>query len=221
MRSLQAVLARDLTIALRRKGDALTALFFFVIVVSLFPMAVGADPALLRTLGPGVLWVAALLSSILGLHRLFADDHADGTLEQLALSPRAFPVLVAGKILAHWLVTGLPLVLLAPLLALEFGLGTEAMPAIVGGLLLGTPLLSLLGAIGAALALGLRGAGALLPLLVLPLYVPALVFGAGAVQASEAGLDPRAHLALLAAMLVVAAFFVPFAVAGALRIAIE
>lgn len=221
MDSLRAVLARDLTIALRRKADALTALFFFVIVASLFPMAVGADPALLRTLGPGVLWVAALLSSILGLHRLFADDHADGTLEQLALSPRAFPALVAGKILAHWLVTGLPLVLLAPVLALEFGLGTEAMPAIVGGLLLGTPLLSLLGAIGAALTLGLRGAGALLPLLVLPLYVPTLIFGAGAVQASEAGLDPRAHLALLAAMLVVAAFFVPFAVAGALRIAIE
>jgi heme exporter protein B len=221
MDSLKAMLARELTIALRRKGDALTSLFFFVIVVSLFPLGIGAEPAMLRTIGPGVLWVAALLSSMLGLHRLFADDHADGTLEQLALSPGAFPVLVAGKVLAHWLVTGLPLVVLAPLLALQFGLGAEAMPAIVAGLLLGTPLLSLLGAIGAALTLGLRGAGALLPLLVLPLYVPTLVFGAGAVQASEAGLDPRAHLALLAAMLVVAAFFVPLAVSSALRIALE
>src|SRR6516164_1633982 len=202
MRTLWAILRRELLLAMRRKSDAVTALFFFVIVTSLFPLGIGPEPRLLRTIGPGVLWVAALLSTLLGLHRLFADDLADGTLEQMALSPPAFVWLVGGKILMHWIVTGLPVVLLAPLLGLQYDLDTRSLGPLTLGLLLGTPLLSMIGAIGAALTLGLRGGGALLALLVLPLNIPALVFGAGAVEAQVAGLDYSGHLSLLAAMLV-------------------
>jgi len=219
--SFLAVLHREFLLALRRKSDVLTVLFFFVIVTSLFPLAIGPEPRLLRTIGPGVLWVAALLSTLLGLHRLFADDLADGTLEQMALSPPAFVWLVGGKILMHWIVTGLPVVLLAPLLGLQYDLDTRSLGPLTLGLLLGTPLLSMIGAIGAALTLGLRGGGALLALLVLPLNIPALVFGAGAVEAQIAGLDYTGHLSLLAAMLVAAAFFAPLAVTAAIRIALE
>jgi heme exporter protein B len=221
MNSLSAILHRELTLAMRRKSDVFTALTFFVIVASLFPLAIGPEPALLRKIGPGVVWVAALLSTQLGLHRLFAEDHADGTLEQMALSPTPFSWLVAGKILGHWVVTGLPLVVVAPVIGLQFDLGTDAMVTMTIGLLIGTPLLSMIGAIGAALTLGLRGGGALLSLLVLPLYVPALVFGAGAVEARMTGLDDAGHLALLGAMSIVALFFAPLAVTAALRIALE
>ena len=221
MRTLWAILRRELLLAMRRKSDAVTALFFFVIVTSLFPLGIGPEPHLLRKIGPGVLWVAALLSTLLGLHRLFADDHADGTLEQMALSPTPFAWLTAGKVLAHWSMTGLPLVLLAPVLGMQFGLDAGALGILTLSLLLGTPLLSMIGAIGAALTLGVRGGGALLSLLVLPLYVPALVFGAGAVEAQTAGLNYSGHLALLAAMVVVALFFAPLAVTAALRIALE
>ena len=216
-----AVIRRDLLVAMRCKTEVLTALFFFVIVTSLFPLGIGPEPALLRKIAPGVLWVAALLATMLGLQRMFAADHADGTLEQMALSPSPLALLVGGKIVSHWLVSGLPLVLIAPILGIQFDLDRAALGVLMLALLLGTPLLSLIGAIGAALTLGVRGGGVLLSLLVLPLYVPALIFGAGAVQAQMAGLDYGGHLSLLAALLALAAFFAPWATTAALRIALE
>jgi heme exporter protein B len=216
-----AIVRRDLLLAMRRKSEVLTALFFFIIVVSLFPLGIGPEPALLKKIAPGILWVAALLSTMLSLNRLFATDHADGTLEQLVLSPTPLGLLVAGKIAAHWLTSGLPLVLLAPVLGIQFDLDTSALGILVVALLLGTPLLSLIGAIGAALTLGVRGGGVLLSLLVLPLYIPALIFGAGAVEAHISGLGATGHLSLLAALLVLAAFFAPWATTAALRISLE
>jgi heme exporter protein B len=221
MRALLAVARRDLLLAMRRKAEVLTALFFFVIVTSLFPLGIGPEPALLHQIAPGVLWVGALLATMLGLQRMFAADHADGTLEQMALSPTPLALLVGGKNLAHWLVSGLPLVVLAPLLGLQFDLNAGAMGVLALGLLLGTPVLSLVGSIGAALTLGVRGGGALLSLLVLPLYIPTLIFGAGAVQAHNAGQSVGGHLSLLAALLVLALFFAPWATTAALRIALE
>jgi heme exporter protein B len=215
------IVRRDLALALRRRADVFTTLFFYVVVVSLFPLGVGPVPALLRTMAPGILWVAALLAAMLSLARLFAPDHADGTLEQMLLSPEPLTVLVAGKIVAHWLVAGLPLVLLAPLLALQFDLAPRPIAVLFMSLLIGTPVLSLFGAIGGALTLGLRGGGALVALLVLPLYVPVLIFGAGAVGAESAGLDGGAHLALLGALLAGACALAPWATARALRIALE
>jgi heme exporter protein B len=216
-----AIIHRDLLLAMRRKSEVLTALFFFIIVVSLFPLGIGPEPILLKKIAPGVLWVAALLSTMLSLNRLFANDHADGTLEQLVLSPTPLGLLVAGKIAAHWLTAGLPLVLLAPVLGLQFDLDTSALWILIAALLLGTPLLSLIGSIGAALTLGVRGGGVLLSLLVLPLYVPALIFGAGAVEAHISGLGAGGHLSLLAALLALAAFFAPWATTAALRISLE
>ena len=216
MKALLAVARRDLLLAMRRKAEVLTALFFFVIVTSLFPLGIGADPALLRKIAPGVLWVGALLATMLGLQRMFAADHADGTLEQMALQPTPLGLLVGGKNLAHWLVSGLPLVVLAPLLGLQFDLDATSLGVLAFGLLLGTPVLSLIGSIGAALTLGVRGGGVLLSLLVLPLYIPTLIFGAGAVQAHASG-----HLSLLAALLALALFFAPWATTAALRIALE
>jgi heme exporter protein B len=221
MKAVFAIIRRDLLLAMRRKSEVLTALFFFIIVTSLFPLGIGPEPALLRKIAPGILWVAALLATMLGLTRLFAPDHADGTLEQLALSPTPLGLLIAGKIVAHWLTTGLPLVLLAPVLGIQFDLDVEALGILVVALLLGTPLLSLIGAIGAALTLGVRGGGVLLSLLVLPLYVPTLIFGAGAVEMVTSGLSAAGHLSLLAALLAVAAFFAPWATTAALRIALE
>lgn len=221
MNAVLAIIRRDLLLAMRRKSEVLTALFFFIIVVSLFPLGIGPDSALLKQIAPGIIWVAALLATMLGLARLFAPDHADGTLEQMVLAPAPLGLLVVGKIIAHWITTGLPLVLLAPVLGIQFGLETEALGVLVIALLLGTPLLSLIGSIGAALTLGLRGGGVLLSLLVLPLYVPTLIFGAGAVDAHVSGLGAGGHLSLLAALLVLAAFFAPWATTAALRIALE
>lgn len=221
MRALLATVRRDLLLAMRRKTEVLTALFFFVIVTSLFPLGIGPDTPLLRKIGPGVLWVGALLSSMLGLQRLFAADHADGTLEQMLLSPTPLALLVSGKIIAHWLVAGLPLVLLAPVLGLQYQLDAGALGVLTLALLLGTPVLSLIGAIGAALTLGVRGGGPLLSLLVLPLYVPALIFGAGAVYAHISGLGATGHLSLLVALLLLAVFFAPWAATAALRTALE
>ncbi len=218
---LAAVLRRDLRVALRRRADTLAALFFFVIVASLFPIGVGPEPALLARLGGGVVWVAALLASMLSLARLFNDDFHDGTLEQLLLAPVPLPLLVGAKVAAHWLSSGALLALVSPLLALQYGLSGEATLALLAGLLLGTPLLSLIGAIGAALTVGVRGGGVLLSLLVLPLYVPVLIFGAGAVDAVQAGLAVSGHFSLLGAMLVAALFLAPWAAAVALRIAVE
>jgi heme exporter protein B len=216
-----SILRRDLLLAMRRKAEVLTALFFFVIVSSLFPLGIGPEPSLLRKIGPGVLWVGALLATMLGLQRMFATDHADGTLEQMVLSSAPLPLLVAGKIAAHWVVSGLPVVLLAPLLGLQFDLDAEALVVLTVGLLVGTPVLSLLGAIGAALTLGVRGGGALLSLLVLPLYIPTLIFGAGAVQAHLSGQGAGGHLSLLGALLAVSLFFAPWATTAALRISLE
>jgi heme exporter protein B len=208
---------RDLRLAFRRRGEWANALVFFVIAASLFPLGVGPELALLRTMAPGVVWVCALLASMLALERLFAGDHADGTLEQMLLSQAPLGVIVVGKVLAHWLVAGLPLVLAAPLLALQFGLDGQSIVVLIAALLLGTPTLSLVGAAGAALILGARGGGALLSLMVLPLYIPVLIFGAGAVTAS----DPRAHLMLLAGMLFLSLALAPWATAAALRIALD
>jgi len=219
--ALAAVIRRDLLLALRRKSDVLTTLFFFVIVVSLFPLGIGPEMAMLRKIAPGVLWVAALLATMLSLPRLFAADHADGTLEQMALSAMPLGVLVAGKIVAHWLLSGLPLALLAPVLGLQFDLETDALAILIVSLLIGTPALSGIGAIGAALTLGLRGGGVLLSLLTLPLYIPALIFGAGAVEAEISGLGAAGHLSLLAALLTLSTFFAPWATTAALRIAME
>lgn len=221
MNALVSILRRDLLLAMRRKAEVLTALFFFVIVSSLFPLGIGPEPSLLRKIGPGVLWVGALLATMLGLQRMFATDHADGTLEQMVLSSAPLPLLVAGKIAAHWVVSGLPVVVLAPLLGLQFDLDAEALVVLTVGLLVGTPVLSLLGAIGAALTLGVRGGGALLSLLVLPLYIPTLIFGAGAVQAHLSGQGAGGHLSLLGALLAVSLFFAPWATTAALRISLE
>ena len=221
MKALLGVLRRDLLLAMRRKAEVLTALFFFVIVSSLFPLGIGPEPALLRKIGPGVLWVGALLATMLGLQRMFAADHADGTLEQMVLSSAPLPLLVAGKIAAHWVVSGLPVVVLAPVLGLQFDLDADALVVLTAGLLVGTPVLSLLGAIGAALTLGVRGGGALLSLLVLPLYIPTLIFGAGAVQAQLSGQGAGGHLSLLGALLAVSLFFAPWATTAALRISLE
>jgi heme exporter protein B len=219
--ALRAVLLRDLRIALRRRVDTGSALVFFVIVVSLFPLGVGPQFELLRRMGPGVVWVAALLASMLAMGRLFADDHADGTLEQMLLSPVPLALLVLAKTAAHWLSSGLLLVLVSPLLALQFDLGAEAAGVLFLSLLIGTPLLSLIGAIGAALTVGLRGAGVLLSLLVLPLCTPVLIFGAGAVESAMAGMGTTAHFSLLGAMLLPGLFLAPIAAAAALRIALE
>ena len=219
--ALRCVVMRDLTLAMRRRADVLTTLFFFVIVVSLFPLGVGPEMDTLRLMGPGVVWVAALLASMLSLGRLFSGDYIDGTLEHLVLAPQPLTVLVLGKILAHWLVSGVPLVLIAPLLGIQYGLPADALGVLVLSLVLGTPVLRLIGAVGAALTLGLRGGGVLVSLLVLPLYIPVLIFGAGAVDAQVTGLGPQAHLSLLGAFLVPAVVFAPWAAGWALRISLE
>ena len=221
LKLIHAIAARDLRLALRRRADIVSALFFFIIVVSLFPLGVGPEPVLLRKLAPGVLWVAALLATMLSLPRLFADDHRDGTLEQLALAPHPLGLVVLGKVIAHWLVSGLPLTLLAPLLGVQFDLSGEALGMLTLSLLLGTPALSGIGAIGAALTLGVRGGGVLLSLLILPLYIPVLIFGSGAVEAVVAGMSAQAHLSLLGALTLGSVFFAPWPTAAALRIALE
>lgn len=217
----RALVRRELRVALRRWSDGVAALAFLVIVVSLLPLGIGGEPALMQRVGGGVVWVAALLASMLSLARLFTDDQLDGTLDQLLLAACPLPGLVLAKVLVHWLVTGLPVVLVSPLLALQFDLPGPAVAALTLTLLLGTPVLSLVGAIAAALTVGVRGAGVLLSLLVLPLYVPVLVFGATAVDAAATGLGVGAHASLLGALLVLTLFFAPWAAAAALRISLE
>lgn len=221
LRTLRLVIYRDLLLAMRRRADIANALLFFVIVVSLFPFGVGPEVNLLRAVAPGVLWVAALLASMLALSRMFAQDFADGSLEQMLLSPAPLTVVVLGKVIAHWLLTGLPLVALSPVLALQFDMPTAAIPILVATLALGTPVLSLIGAIGAALTLGVRGSGVLTALLVLPLYIPVLILGAGAVDAAAGGLDVSAHLSLLGALLLFALACALWPIGAALRIAVE
>lgn len=215
------VLRRDLLLAFRRRSDVATTLFFFLIVSSLFPLGIGPEPAVLSSIAPGVLWVAALLAGMLSLTRLFAADFADGSLEQMLLAPQPLALLVLAKIFAHWLICGLPVVLLAPIIGLQYALPNDALLVLVFALLLGTPALSLIGAIGAALTLGVRGSGLLVALLVLPLYIPVLIFGAGAVAASQHGMSSQAHLSLLAACSLLALVLAPMATAAALRISVE
>lgn len=218
---LVLVIRRDLVLAMRRRADVLTTLIFFVMVVSLFPLGVGPEMDMLRKMAPGVLWVAALLSSMLSLGRLFSADYLDGTLEQMMLAPQSLSMLVLGKMTAHWMVSGLPLVLMAPVLGVQFDMSAQALGVLIVGLLLGTPVLSMIGAIGAALTLGLRGGGVLLSLLVLPLCIPVLIFGTGAVEAVSTGLSVVSHLSLLSALLVLASVFTPWVTAQALRISME
>jgi heme exporter protein B len=216
-----ALLLRDLRLALRRRGEAALPLGFFLVVAGLQPLGVNPEPGLLREIGPGVLWMAALLSALLPLPTLFAVDHADGTLELLLLSGAPVWLLALSKAAAHWLVSGAPLVLLAPLLGLMYGLDAPALAVLSLGLLLGTPVLSLVGTLGAALTTGLRSAGSLILLLVLPLSVPVLIFGAGSVQAMQAGQPAAPHLSLLGAQLILTLMTAPPLIALALRIAVE
>lgn len=220
-RTFAAVVRRDLLLAARQRADVANTLLFFVVVVTLAPLGVGPEINTLRTIAPGVVWVAALLASILSLNRLFALDFADGTLEQLLLTREPLAAVVLAKVAAHWLVTGLPITIMAVPLGVMFDLSAASTATLAAALLVGTPSLSLLGAVGAALTLGLRGGGVLLSLLVLPLNVPVLIFGAGAVEAVAGGLSPEAHLLLLGALSLVTSVLAPWAVAAALRISLE
>jgi heme exporter protein B len=212
---------RDLMLAWRRRADVLATFFFFVLVVSLFPLGIGPETETLRTIAPGVIWVAALLASMLSLGRLFGNDYQDGSLEQILLTPQPHYLVVLAKILSQWVISELPLVIVAPLLGVQFGLSQNTLGIVALSLLLGTPVLSLIGAIGAALTLGLRAATVLVALLVLPLYIPVLIFGAGAISASLAGLEARPYLLLQGATLLVSLVFAPWATSAALRISVE
>jgi heme exporter protein B len=215
------IIRRDLLLAIRQKSDVFNTLFFFVVVVTMVPLGIGPEPSLLRDVAAGVVWVAALLAAILSLPRLFANDYADGTLEQMLLSAEPLSLIVLGKAIAHWLATGLPLTLMAIILGIIFDLEPVAIGALVASLAIGTPVLSLIGAIGAALTLGLRGGGVLTSLLVLPLYIPVLIFGAGSVGAAASGLGATAYFLLLSAFLLFAAVLAPWTASVALRISIE
>jgi len=218
---LLATSHRDLLLARRRRVEALLPLGFFVVAAGLFPLGVGPEPQTLRTIAPGVVWVCALLAAMLSMTQMFASDHADGSLEQMLLAPQPLVAIVAGKVFAHWLTTGLPLVLAAPLLGVLFDMSGPAIITLAATLLIGTPVLSLLGAVGAALTLGLRSGGALVFLLVLPLTIPTLIFGTGAVGAIDSGLSPRAHFSLLGALLIFTGLGAPLATAAALRISLD
>ena len=221
MHAFGATLVHDLKLAWRRRDGLVATLVFFVIAASLFPLAIGPDPQQLRALAPGILWVTALLASMLSLSRLFAADHAEGSLEQMLLSPAPLALLVLAKFCAHWLTSGLPLLVLTPVLAQQYSLPAGATWMLAASLLIGTPVLSLIGAVGAALTLGVRGGAVLLCIRVLPLCVPVLVFGAGAGAAADAGLDVMPQLSLLGACLALALCLCPPAAAAGLRIAME
>ncbi|WP_280156111.1 heme exporter protein CcmB [Piscinibacter sp. XHJ-5] len=216
-----ALYLRDLRLAMRRRIEALLPIAFFVVAISLFPLGVGPEPQTLRQMGPGIVWVCALLAAMLSVTNLFAGDFADGSLEQLLLTGHSAVVVAAAKAAAHWTLTGLPLVVAAPLFGLLFDADGRSLATLALSLLLGTPMLSLLGSVGAALTLGLRSAGVLIILLVLPLSIPALIFGTGAVAAVEAGQSPEAHYSILGALLIFTALTAPPAAAAALRISVE
>lgn len=218
---LLAVARRDLLLARRRRVEALLPLGFFIVAAGLFPIGVGPEPQTLRQIAPGVVWVCALLAAMLSVTQMFASDLQDGSLEQMLLAPGPLLALVAGKVLAHWLSSGLPLVIASPLIGVLFGMQASAIATLTVTLLLGTPILSLMGAVGAALTLGLRSGAALVFLLVLPLTVPALIFGTGAVVAVDSGLSAQAHLSLLGALLIATALGAPLATAAALRISLD
>jgi len=212
------VLQRDLTIAMRHKDDIINPLLFFIIVITLFPLGIGPEAQTLSRIAPGIIWVAALLSTLLSLDRLFKSDHEDGSLEQMLLSPQPTFVLVLAKIVAHWLITGLPLILIAPLLAVLLHLNEQCYGALMLTLLLGTPVLSLLGAIGVALTVGIKKGGILLSLLVLPLYIPVLIFATSAIDTAALGLPYSGQLAIIAALFFSSLTLAPFAVGAALKV---
>jgi heme exporter protein B len=220
-RAFALLLKRDLTLAVRHRAEMVNPLLFFILVTSLFPLGVGANPNLLQAIGPGVIWVAALLAALLSLDNIFRSDFEDGTLEQFLLSSHPVSILVLAKVTAHWLVTGLPLLLVSPLLGVLLGLTGDGIRILMLTLLLGTPVLSLLGAVGVALTVGLRKGGMILSLLVLPLYVPLLIFAASAVDMAAAGLPVSAHLLFISALLVLALSLSPPATAAALRISLS
>lgn len=215
------VVRRDLRLAARQRADVLNTVLFFVVVVAIAPFGTGPEPGTLRTIGPGIVWIAALLATIVSLPRLFAHDHADGTLEQMLLATEPLTVLALAKTVAHWLTTGLPIVVMSPLLAAVFDLPGAETLVLTASLALGTPALSMIGAVGAALTLGLRGGAVLVTLLVLPLYVPVLIFGAGAVEAVAGGIAPTPYLLLLAAFSLITLATAPWAAAVGLRISLE
>lgn len=219
--SITQVIRRELLIAFRRQADVFNPLWFFIIVITLFPLAVGPEPKLLARIAPGIVWVAALLAALLSMERLFRDDFADGSLEQMMLMPTPLPVLVFAKVIAHWLLTGLPLIIISPLLAILLSFDWSTWLAVVLTLLLGTPTLSFVGAIGVALTVGLRKGGVLLSLLILPLYIPVLIFATSAIDAASLGMAYNGQLALMGAMLVGSATMAPFAIAASLRISVN
>ena len=221
MSAFAQLVARDLRLALRQRADAGMVVLFFVLTASLFPFAVGPESNLLARLAPGVIWVTALLAVLLSLERLFLADYEDGSLELLALAPLPLEATVLAKALAHWLTTGLPLVVAAPLLALLYNMDAAGLPMLVLAMALGSPSLSLIGAVGAALTLGARRGGVLIPLLVLPLNIPVLIFGVAAIDAELAGLSARPHLLFLGALFLVSLVTAPLAGAAALRQALE
>ncbi|MDO6459504.1 heme exporter protein CcmB [Granulosicoccaceae sp. 1_MG-2023] len=216
-----AQLRRDLLVAFRNRSEALNPLMFFVLVTLLFPLGVGPSANLLQTIAPGVLWVAALLAALLSLDSLFRSDYEDGTLVQLVLSPQPLGLLVVARVFAHWLMSAVPLLLLSPLLAVSLNMTPRAIPVLMLTLLLGTPVFSVIGAIGVALTVGLRRSGMLLALLVIPLYIPVLIFGAGAVDAAASGLPVTGQLYILAALLVLSLTLAPVAIAAALRMSVS
>lgn len=216
-----SVIRRDLLLALKQKSDIVQTLFFFVVVVTLVPLGVGAETNLLRSMAPGVVWVAALLAALLSLPRLFAHDWADGTLEQMLISAEPLTVIVLAKVSAHWLVTGVPMTVFSLVFGVMFDLPAEETWVLTAALALGTPVLSLVGAIGAALTLGLRAGSVLTSLLVLPLYIPVLVFGAGAAVQVAMSVSPAAYLMVTGALTLFALAAAPFAVAAALRISMQ
>ncbi|MFI8416775.1 heme exporter protein CcmB [Serratia sp. NPDC078593] len=215
------LLRRELKIAFRKSAEIVNPLWFFLIVITLFPLGVGPEPQLLARIAPGIIWVAALLASLLSLERLFRDDFIDGSLEQMLLLPTPLPITVLGKVCAHWVVTGLPLLILSPLAALLLSLDFNTWLAVALTLLLGTPTLSFIGAIGVGLTVGLRKGGVLLSLLVLPLYVPVLIFATGTIDAASMNMPIDGYLAILGAMLAGSATLAPFATAAALRVSVH
>lgn len=219
--AIAALIRRDLLLAFRHRGELANPLLFFAMIVTLYPLGVSPEPELLRIVAPGVIWIAALLAALFSLENLFRSDFDDGALEQMALSPHPLAILVLARVFAHWLVSGLPMLLLAPLLALQLGLNSAAIQALEATLALGTPLLSLVGAIGVALTVGLRRGGMLLTLLVMPLYTPVLIFATNAVGAASAGMPIDGQLYFLAALLVLAITLAPLAIAAALRISLS
>ena len=221
MSSMWAIVRRDLLLGLRQRGEILQHLFFFLLVIVLFPLGTRPEPAMLLAVGPALIWMAVLLSAMLSLQRLFRPELEDGSLEQCLLSPVPLPLVVLSKVTAHWLASGLIYILASPLIALLLGVPGPAIPVIMAALALGTPTLGLVGAIGVALTLGLPRAGLLLSLLIFPLFVPVLIFGAGAMSAAITGLEFRGPLLMLAAMLVLSVTLAPLATAAALRISLE